>query len=251
MGCTSLEGVLLSSAQNLTSIKAQAFLDCQSLFALSDQVGFTQVRINNVTTIGVQAFENSGIRAFTATSASDIGSSAFKDCTSLLSVDIPAATTLHQSLFSGDAALHSVNAPNATTLQGSVFSGCTALSSLSLPAIQFIGDRAFAMTRSLETLDLGVNLQYIGKEVFYDTDAALRNSGKLKIYLPGTDWYNNESNPSSQYNWNIWEAFSYDLETSPNQLFQFMNLFVNSDIFDDVCQSYQYSFGTGDYIEPL
>ena len=180
LGCTSLEGVLLSSAQNLTTIKAQAFLDCQSLFALSDQVGFTQVRINSVTTIGVQAFENSGIRAFTALNASDIGSSSFKNCTKLQTVNIPAATTLHQSLFKGDVALTSVNAPKAITLQGLVFSGCTAISTLSLPAIQIIGGGAFEQT-SLTTLKLGSDLSYLGTHLF----DGCTNSGQMNIYFAG------------------------------------------------------------------
>ncbi|MBR3031366.1 MAG: leucine-rich repeat protein, partial [Bacteroidales bacterium] len=187
LGCTSLEGVRLSSAQNLTTIKAQAFLDCQSLLALSDQVGLTQVRINNVTTIGVQAFENSGIRAFTATSASDIGSSAFKNCTRLLSVNIPAAPILHVSLFKGDSNLTSVIAPNAITVQDDVFFGCTALSSLSLPAVQYIGNKAFAMTRGLTELKLGPNLTTLGKQIFYDesTDNTVRNWEKLHLYFAG------------------------------------------------------------------
>lgn len=232
--CTSLEGVLLSSAQNLTTIEAQAFLNCQSLIALRDQEGVNQVRINNVTTIGVQAFENSGIRAFTALNASDIGSSAFKNCTKLESVNIPAATTLHQSLFNGDIALTSVIVPNAITLQGSVFYGCTALSSLSLPAIQFIGDRAFAMTRSLTELRLGPNLTTLGNSLLFDSDATLRNKGKLSLYLEttNTDFWNDVW----QYD-TFGDSFRYN-DTYPVDPFKFYKIYIPSDQYQENYSSY-------------
>lgn len=184
--CTSLVGVILSSVQNLTAIKDKAFLNCPN-FKTMFRGGNPNLALGSVTTIGEQAFENSGIMAFMAPNASVIGPSAFKNCTRLTYADIPAVETLSSSLFEGDIALTSVNVPNAITVQDEVFFGCTALSSLSLPAVQYIGNKAFAMTRGLTELKLGPNLTTLGKQIFYDesTDNTVRNWEKLHLYFAG------------------------------------------------------------------
>lgn len=176
--CTSLVGVILSSVQNLTAIKDKAFLNCPN-FKTMFHGGNPNLALGSVTTIGEQAFENSGIMSFMAPNASVIGPSAFKNCTRLTYADIPAVETLRSSLFEGDIALTSVNVTNAKALQDLVFSGC-AISTLSLPAIQLIGSHAFEQT-SLTTLKLGPELSYLGTYLF----SGCTNSGEMNIYFAG------------------------------------------------------------------
>ena len=249
MDCIALQSVLMDTGP-LTSVGQNAFYNCPELVSLGSQVGRLQVVIPNVTSIGMQAFAHVGMRTVIADNATNIGASAFANCPILADVSVPKATTLPTNCFLNDVKLANVNASKATLVQAQAFSGCTMLPTLNLPDVTIIGDNAFAYTRSLETLDLGENLEKFGKEVFFDDNTSLRSKDKLNIYLRGRKWYDNEGNPSSSYNWDIWEAFNYNL-TESSADFQFKTMHVLSDISADFQQYVQYSFGTGDYILDL
>ena len=64
---------------------------------------------------------------------------AFSGCTSLATVDFPAAVTIGSTAFSSCANLTTVNFPMAETIYKSAFSGCTGLTNLKFPRVKTIG----------------------------------------------------------------------------------------------------------------
>ncbi|MBR5846586.1 MAG: leucine-rich repeat protein [Bacteroidaceae bacterium] len=98
-----------------------------------------------------------------------IGPSAFSDCSNLLKIDLPAATTeIGQEAFQGCTSLNSFVVPlNVETLNERVFSNCTALNSLQLhDNIKIIGDGAFYGCYQIPSFDLPEGLDSIGQNAF-------------------------------------------------------------------------------------
>ena len=247
--CLSLErvNVLL---YDLTSIGQNAFYNCPALKKVNSPTLGDYVYIGNVTSIGTSAFANSGVERVEAGQAQQIGASAFANCPNLWRIEVPKATALSTNCFLNDNKLTTVIASKATLVQANAFYKCTKLETLTLPAVTMIGDKAFAYTRGLTTLDLGENLEKFGNEVFYDDDASLRNTNKLSLYLRGRKWYDNWDNTGSSYNWDIYNAFNYNLSET-NAFFQFKTISVPAVISSDFSQGVQYTFGTGNYILSL
>ena len=73
----------------------------------------------------------------------DIRDYAFSDCSSLASVDLPAATEAGMSAFSECSALASVNLPEVTKLGQSCFQYCEALTEIVLPKVASIPNMGF------------------------------------------------------------------------------------------------------------
>ena len=88
-------------------------------------------------------------------SVTRIGSSAFKDCSSLTSVEIPnSVTTIWDEAFWGCSSLTSVEIPNSvTTIGSSTFKDCYSLTSVEIPnSVTFIGNYAFYDCSSLTSI---------------------------------------------------------------------------------------------------
>ena len=90
--------------------------------------------------------------------ATSIGSYAFYSCSSLTSVDFPAATILEISAFRYCSALTSVDFPVATSIGSNAFNGCTALTSLTLSKnrVAKLGD-----TNALQSTPIASGTGYI------------------------------------------------------------------------------------------
>ena len=247
--CYNLESVILP-AHKVKTVGDYAFSMCYKLTQVSTE-SYDYVNLPAVTRIGLGAFTGAvALKRVVCPNLVDLDASAFASCYELTSVSLPKVTRLQPSCFLGNRSLTDVYVPEVFFINTNVFNGCTSLKTLALPKIQRIRQRAFAKTRSLETLDLGADLESIGNEVFYDDDASARNTDKLTIILRGRKWYDNEGNPSSSNNWDIWDAFNYNLEET-DAYFQFKNMYVLPEISADFQQYVQYSFGTGDYILDL
>lgn len=244
--CNALQSVTLN-VDNLTTIGSEAFYRCNALtkVASADQ-GSGHVYLPYVTSVGSFAFlSNYGIRNLDLgqyVSSTTLGTGAFDACSSLLTVNMPNVSTVPPMCFFSCSSLNYINALQITSIGNQGFYRCSSLKSLVFPYIETIGDKAFGQTRSLTTLDLGENLESFGNEVFYDTDSSLRNTNKLSIYLRGTKWYYNEGNTNSIYNWSIWEAFNYNL-AEEQAFFRFAAMYVPAQIYDDVDQYLQGTFG--------
>lgn len=95
----------------------------------------------------------------------EIGDSAFRECTSLTSVTIPDSVTRIGSMaFYGCTGLTSVTIPNSvTSIERYVFSGCTGLTSVTIPdSVTSIEQAAFAHCTGLTSVTFGSGLRMIG-----------------------------------------------------------------------------------------
>ena len=104
-------------------------------------------------------------------SVTDIGSSAFRECSSLTSVTIPNSVTyIGSSAFSDCSGLTSVTIPNSVnSIDDYVFSGCSGLTSVTIPnSVTGIGSNAFYGCSNLTTVTIGNGNIFIGYETFGD-----------------------------------------------------------------------------------
>ena len=127
-----------------------------------------------VTSIGSSAFRN--CRSLTTVeipdSVTSIGRSAFCDCIRLTKVEIPdSVTSIGSSAFSGCIALTEVEIPDSVTSIGiSAFRGCSSLTKVEIPdSVTSIGDYAFSYCSSLTTAEIPDSVTSIGDYAFSDT----------------------------------------------------------------------------------
>ena len=105
------------------------------------------------------------------TSNDVIGKCAFKGCSGLTSLTLPAGiTSIGDDAFYGCSGLTSLNLPaGITTIGGSAFEGCSGLTSLNLPAgITSIGDDAFYGCSGLTSITIPNGVTQIDKNAFRD-----------------------------------------------------------------------------------
>ena len=115
------------------------------------------------------------------TSNDVIGSYAFRGCSGLTSLTLPASiTSIGDCAFFNCSGLTSLNLPAGITEIGSyAFDGCSGLTSLTLPAgITKIGDSAFWSCSGLTSLTLPAGITEIGSSAFFNC------SGLTTLTLP-------------------------------------------------------------------
>jgi len=117
-----------------------------------------------------------------------IGGSAFRECTNLTSVQLPASlTTIGGGAFSGCKGLTSVQFPESlTTIDEEAFKGCTGLTSVQLPAnLTTIGGYAFSDSK-LTSVQIPQSLTKIGAAAFSGckglTSAVFENTNGWIVY---------------------------------------------------------------------
>ena len=121
--------------------------------------------------IGDYAFRGcSGLTSLTLPAGiTKIGGSAFSGCSGLTSLNLPAGITeIGSGAFYSCSGLTSLNLPaSITEIGGSAFKGCSGLTSLNLPAsITKIGDSAFEGCSGLTSLNLPAGITEIGGDAF-------------------------------------------------------------------------------------
>ena len=166
-GCKLTKVVLPESADE---IQDYVFEGCSALASVT--IG------NNTTKIGEDAFKEC-----TALETIDIPASvtsmesgyAFQDCTSLTTVNFigNGIENIGNKTFAGCTALTSMNIPESvTTLGTSLFSDCTSLKSVTIPdGITSLPNRMFDGCSSLTSVAMPENLKTIGKQAFYECSA--------------------------------------------------------------------------------
>ena len=98
-----------------------------------------------------------------------IGSSAFKNCSTLIRITIPdSVTSIGSSVFSGCSGLKSIAIPDGVTSIGQyVFYGCSSLTSITIPdSVTSIGDDAFRDCSNLTNVTIGNSVAFISIYAF-------------------------------------------------------------------------------------
>lgn len=101
----------------------------------------------------------------------EIGSNAFKGCTTLRTVNTAGCEiyAVWDHAFDGCTSLTSINLPWVTTIGGYAFDGCANLSSVTfVDGVRSIYYRAFANCTALMNIDIPGSISEIGKDAFYN-----------------------------------------------------------------------------------
>ena len=125
----------------------------------------------DVTSIGTSVFRNcTSLASITIpNNVTSIGNSAFNNCRSLTSITLPdGVTSIGDSAFNGCLPLTSVTIPDSVTSIGnSAFNNCYALASVTLPdSVTSIGNSAFNNCTSLASITLPDGVTSIGTSAF-------------------------------------------------------------------------------------
>ena len=163
MGASSLREVAFNPST--TTISSEAFKSCTSLTAITIP--------SSVTNIGMNAFENSGLKNLTIKSGVTYSTYVYKGCNSLSSVTIEQGTRM---------------------IEEGTFAQCTGLTSVEFPSsITYIGNSAFIGCRGMEYMilhsttppNLGIDAFDFGIDnscIFYVPCSA------MAAYLAHEDW---------------------------------------------------------------
>jgi hypothetical protein len=169
---------------NVKTIELRAFDK-----AGTEGAGFTVVFEEGLTTISNEAFYGSGLVSITSpASLTSIGTSSFYACERLISIDFSASaiTSMTRTAFRNCTSLASVTLPaGLTEIGNNAFHSCTALTQISLPSgLLTVVDGAFNGTR-LTSVTIPESLTNIGSNAFVSTTLEwvkiLKTDGLLSI----------------------------------------------------------------------
>ncbi len=165
-GCTGLTSITIPDS--VTSIGLGAFYGCTGLTSITVDENNPTYHVSGNCLIETQT--KTLIKGFNDSvipndgSVTQIGYCAFRDCTSLTSITIPASvTSIGARTFSGCTSLTSVVIPDSVTvIDMSAFSGCTSLTSVVIPdSVTYIGLDAFSGCTSLTSVVIPDSVTYI------------------------------------------------------------------------------------------
>ncbi|MBE6206922.1 MAG: leucine-rich repeat domain-containing protein [Rikenellaceae bacterium] len=172
--CTSLKDIYV----NITDLAAYSTKNKmheiirRNIRLLVNGVEITELVIpNSVTEIGTSAFRDcTSLTSITIPdSVTSIGDSAFNGCTSLTCITIPdSVTEIGTSAFRDCTSLTSITIPDSVTSIGKgAFYGCTSLTSITIPdSVTSIGDFAFNGCTSLTSITIPDSVTSIGDYAF-------------------------------------------------------------------------------------
>lgn len=171
-GCTSLERIDVEAGNTKYASVDGVVFDSGKTALLMAPGGIKEYLIpTNVETIGVGAFEGCSQLTKATMHWSDvliIHESAFKDCSSLESVDMRAVERIGASAFAGCSSLKEANLSTCVyTIGDYAFSDCSSLEFFRVPLFcNTIGESALKNCKSLKTVSIGEDLPAIDPLVF-------------------------------------------------------------------------------------
>ena len=130
-----------------------------------------------------KSFSQSDITAAKFPYTTDIGNSAYCNCSNLVSVNFPLVTHIGNNAFAGCSTLVSVYLPLVEIVGGSVFKGDSALEVVDFPKLDVIWELVFSDCTALKTVILRLNRvsQLKTADVFNNTPI---ENGTGYIYVP-------------------------------------------------------------------
>ncbi len=155
--CDALETVTLGSG--VVQIDQRAFADCDLLHTAN---------LENVVTLGNEAFVGSNLNAITLTKATTVGNFAFSENTALASVTFGSAIdTVGEGAFSYSSALATINGEEKIKSIGNYAFAYTAINQTDLSDIVSLGEGAFLKENmSTFTVTIGKNIIDMGDNPF-------------------------------------------------------------------------------------
>ena len=164
--------------QNVTSIGASAFAECQNLQTL------TFSSRSQLTSIGQEAFANTALTKLTLPSTvTSIGTGAFKDCKYLTTLSLPEnLMTINAQAFQNCIRLTNLTIPsNVKYIRDQAFQDCSGITSLVIPDnVTTLGEQTFSGCEELSSLTIGSKIRTIGNGAFEKCKAL------TKVYIPNT-----------------------------------------------------------------
>ena len=163
--CTGLTSITFEDMTGLTSIGTYIFDGCDNVKQLTIQSGEVKdldfSDLSNLTTV------------ILGDSVTSIGNSAFRDCSSLETVNFgenSMLTSIGGYAFYYCSSLTSITIPDSvTSIEESTFEGCSSLTSITIPnSVTSIGDSAFRSCSSLTSITIPEGVTSIGSSVFYN-----------------------------------------------------------------------------------
>lgn len=162
-GCNNLQNVDLSNAKTISS------------YAFENAQGLGEIELTSATTVSSFAFRNSDVAKVNAPTLTvlnegvfsgcrsleflkaeevfNVSKSAFKECSSLVTVYLPKATNVSNEVFSYSS-IRFIELPLATKLGNNVFASCEKLKAVSLPKAEKVGTNTFLNCKTLYVLNL-------------------------------------------------------------------------------------------------
>lgn len=165
--CGNLSNVTIPD--NVTSIGIGVFSGCSKIKLNISEMGAN--RLDNFEIINSRLIKYKGIGGVVVIPHSilSIGESAFRGCSSLISVTIPEGVkSIGDEAFRDCCNLIEVTIPDSVTCIGdTVFFGCSGLTSITIPgSVTSIGERAFCGCESLKSMTIPSSVTRIGESAF-------------------------------------------------------------------------------------
>ena len=148
-----------------------AILDLASSEDALEQLISTKT-ITNIYVTGITSVRNFAFKNYTTLNSVNfpdvlsIGESAFEECSSLTSVTLPSCTSIGITSFKNCSSLTTIDLPSVTTIGNYAFDNCDNLSTINLPACTSIDYNAFSGCDALTTIELP-SVTTIGNQAFY------------------------------------------------------------------------------------
>ena len=168
--CRGLISVEIPSS--VTSIDVSAFIGCSKLEKIvvnNNEVYDSRDNCNAIIETSTNTLIIGCKNTKIPNSVTSIGGSAFRDCSTLLSIEIPnGVMSIEAYAFSDCSTLTSIEISNSVTRIGSyAFSDCRSLTSIEIPnSVTSIGTHAFYKCRSLTNVEIPSSVTSIGGYAF-------------------------------------------------------------------------------------
>ena len=266
-GCTNLTSVVIPDS--VTSIGSYAFLGCTTLTSvyildiakwcgisfesssanplyyahnlyLNGELVTELVVPNSVTNIGESAFYNctSLTSVVIPDGVTSIGNYAFLDCTSLTSITIPdSVTSIGYEAFRDCTSLTSVVIPDSVTSIGyEAFRDCTSLTSITIPnSVTSIGGSAFEGCKSLTSVTIPDSVTSISDSAFEDCTSLTSVTIGSGVTSISDSAFEDCTGLTSVYISDIAKWCSISFESSfANPLYYAHNLYLNGELVTEL-----------------